>query len=336
MSDFFSSIWNFLSGVAVDDIMRDPDDVLYIEHEANLALERGYETQVRTTRTGLYFNTYDTTTRTHNQVAHLSMHNSASASGSMSHVVDDVTKARRDVEFRCNRGRIYVDRIPGSGRGERTATMNMTMNSTERGLTALANLGTLRDRYRGGGEIVFKIIDIPVDDYFLINLILSKYVLQIKMLTDYAKLQIKNINLENNTISFNDIISNQQYINTFNKIKKSLEPLAKYCELFKEQLQNKLTVSEQTFEYLVLTSITNSNGIPNSFTKLEMEKIVNEIKTIFKNALNSATSLPKNNKIYDSKISSQVSDVVVSNEADNYKTKYIKYKNKYLSLKNFK
>lgn len=325
------SIWNFFSSNNLREILH--NDIGFIESEASIGLGDQYYTSLNLSNTGFYFNLWKKNPPPPTRVAHLTMHNSASAFGSLSHVVDESMpghQVRRDVVFDYVGGQMEIYLL---NPGYTTVYMELILNSARTGLNQLAEYGAIRDNIVSGGgidKIVFNVTDIPVDNYFLINLILSKYVLQLKIMKDYALFQINKKNIKNYTISFKNIISNKQYIGIFNKIKKLLEPLTQYCQLFEQQLKNELIVSKQTLENFVLTSISNLNGIPNYFTDSEIEKIDNKIKTILNDTSNSSTA-------YDTKISLQESDKVVqANETDNYKTKYIKYKNKYLSLKNFK
>ncbi len=286
------SIWTLFSGQSVEGIMDNQRALQRITDETNRRLPRGYYAEWRLTRTGLYLNVRDNRGR---EFGHLSCHNSASAEGSMSHVVAGRGRGR-DVRFEINRGRIQINTD-----GQETANMAIVLRAAASGLGQMGDEGA----FRGGGdnsedlEISFVITDIPIDENFLINLILSKFILEKNLLIDYAQISFGvNSNFVNKTISLNDLIKNDdEYLSYINIIKESLNELSEYTKIFESKLKNEL--------------LNNPNKIILEYIFLDSD-------------INTSSLLPKEDKNIDNK------------ELDNYKSKYIKYKSKYYDLKKIK
>ncbi len=303
------SIWTFFSGNSVEYIMSDPGVIDNMQRESNRTLSRrGWRTEWRLTRSGLYLNVYDDRGR---EVGHFSCHNSASQAGSMSHVSVQGRRnqIRRDIAF-SQPGR-YV--IIEYNRESSTVIMRLIINAATLGLAELAREGALR----GGGysdgqdlEIVFVISDIPIDENLLTNLILAKFILEKNLLIDYAQIcfGLKS-NFVNKTISLNDLMkNNEDNLSYVNKINESLSELSEYTKIFESQLKNELENSNKLIlEYIYLDSEIN--------LKETADLTLREDKQSFDigQGQNSGNSL-----------------------LDNYKSKYIKYKLKYNDLKKIK
>jgi hypothetical protein len=182
---------------------------------------------------------------------------------------------------------------------------------------------------RGGGDndIIYQILDIPMDEYFLINLILSKYILQTKIINN-IKSNFNKTKIDNYTISFKEIILNKEYIEILNMIKNSLENKKEYCEILKKNIVKELKDSQEFSNYFTFTS--NTNDIENSFTKDDIENSFT--KDDIENMKISSQYKPK--IIFDKEFNISSQETNKTEEIiKNLKNKYIKYKNKYLSLK---